>query len=82
MSSAFNSDIRELLVLAVTLSVLLAQDKSETEIAKMGAFFTIMGDVLELFALQPELFHCCQSLCEPSSNSLAESEAGGTQADT
>lgn len=68
MSSAFNSDIRELLVLAVTLSVLLAQDKSEAEITKMGAFFTIMGDVLELFALQPGLFQCCQSLCESSSD--------------
>lgn len=62
MSSLFNSDTRELLVLAVALSVLLVQDKSETEIGKMAAFFTIVGDVLALFALQPGLSSSCQEL--------------------
>ena len=66
MSSVFNRDSRDLLVLAVALSVLLAQDKSEAEVGKMAAFFTIVGDTLALFALQPGLFQCCQSLCEPS----------------
>lgn len=65
MFSVFNRDSRELLVLAVALSVLLAQDKSEAEIGKMAAFFTIVGDILALFALQPGLFSCCKELCSP-----------------
>jgi hypothetical protein len=47
-----------LLVLAVALAVLLAQDQTDDEIGKMAAFFTIVGDTLALFALQPNLFRC------------------------
>jgi NADH:ubiquinone oxidoreductase subunit K len=54
----FDRDSRELLVLAVALAVLLAQDQTDDEIGKMAAFFTIVGDTLALFALQPNLFRC------------------------
>lgn len=81
MSSAFSSDIRELLILAVVLSVLLAQDKSEQEISKMGAFFTIMGDVLDLFALQPDLFQRCKRLCGSGPDSQTDSSADTPPAD-
>lgn len=47
-----------MLVLAVALAVLLAQDQTDDEIGKMAAFFTIVGDTLALFALQPNLFRC------------------------
>lgn len=62
MCSLFDSDSRELLVLAVVLAVLLAQDQDEIQIAKMAAFFTIVGDTLALFSLQPGLFSCCKEL--------------------
>ena len=48
--------VLELTALAVIVSILLAQDQTEEEIETMGAFFTIVGDVLELFTLQPALF--------------------------
>ena len=49
-------------MLAVALSVLLAQDQDESAIGKMAAFFTTVGDTLALFALQPNLFRNCRSL--------------------
>lgn len=58
MCSQFNGDSRELLVLAVALSVALAQDQSQDSIGRMAAFFTVVGDILALFALQPGLFQC------------------------
>jgi NADH:ubiquinone oxidoreductase subunit K len=61
MCSLFDRDSRELLVLAVALAVLLAQDQTDDEVGKMAAFFTIVGDVLALFALQPNLFRCSDS---------------------
>ncbi len=51
-------DSRELMVLAVALSVLLSQDRDQDEIGKLAAFFTVVGDTLALFALQPGLFRC------------------------
>ena len=67
MCSLFDRDSRELLVLAVALSVLLAQDQEDETVGKMAAFFTIVGDTLALFALQPNLFRSCRSLCLPES---------------
>lgn len=57
-------DSRELLILAVILAVLFAQDQDEEEIGRMAAFFTILGDILALFALQPGLFQRCKRLCD------------------
>ena len=75
MCSLFDRDSRELLVLAVALSVLLAQDQDEETVGKMAAFFTIVGDTLALFALQPNLFRNCRSLCLPESEPDKEEEA-------
>lgn len=78
MCSLFDSDSRELLVLAVILAVLLAQDQDQDQIGRMAAFFTIVGDVLALFALQPGLFNCCRSLC-PSDSALDTSREAGSK---
>lgn len=72
MCSLFDRDSRELLVLAVALSVLLAQDQDEETVGKMAAFFTIVGDTLALFALQPNLFRDCRSLYLPESETVRE----------
>ena len=55
--------VLELTVLAVVFSVLLAVDRTEEEMEKIGAFFTLVGDVLEMFTLQPQLFQRCRTLC-------------------
>ena len=66
------SDSRELLILAVILAVLFAQDQDEAEIGRLAAFFTILGDTLALFALQPGLFQGCKRLCEAAGASSGE----------
>ena len=77
MGSLFSCDGRDLLVLAVALSVLLAQDQDESQIGRMAAFFTLVGDTLALLALQPGLClptereaapappHLSPQLCQP-----------------
>ena len=54
MSSIYNANSGELLTIAVALSAALAQGKSAAQLAKLGALFTIVGDTLALFALQPD----------------------------
>lgn len=39
--------------MAVALSAVLAQGQSQAQLAKLGAFFTIVGDTLNLYALEP-----------------------------
>ncbi|NBI08512.1 hypothetical protein D1641_00565 [Colidextribacter sp. OB.20] len=53
MSSIYNANRGELLTMAVTLSAVLAQGQSQAQLAKLGAFFTIVGDTLSLYALEP-----------------------------
>lgn len=53
MSSIYNANSGELLTMAVALSAALAQGQSQEQLAKLGAFFTIVGDTLNLYALQP-----------------------------
>ncbi len=55
LSCFFRRDSRELLVLAVAVCVLLAQDQDEEALDVMSAFFEVVGDVLALFALRPDL---------------------------
>lgn len=53
LSSIYNANSGELLTMAVALSAAIAQGQSQTNLAKLGAFFTIVGDTLNLYALQP-----------------------------
>ena len=53
MSSIYNANSGELLTMAVAFSAALAQGQSQAQLAKLGAFFTIVGDTLNLYALQP-----------------------------
>ena len=53
MSSLYNANSGELLTMAVAFSAALAQGQSQAQLAKLGAFFTIVGDTLNLYALQP-----------------------------
>lgn len=39
--------------MAVAFSAAVAQGQSQTQLARLGAFFTIVGDTLNLYALQP-----------------------------
>ena len=45
---------QELLAIAVILALLLAQDQDSGQLGRMSAFFTVLGDILALFALQPD----------------------------
>lgn len=53
LSSIYNANSGELLTMAVALSAALAQGQNQSQLAKLGAFFTIVGDTLNLYALQP-----------------------------
>ena len=39
--------------MAVAFSAALAQGQSQAQLSTLGAFFTIVGDTLALFALEP-----------------------------
>ena len=39
--------------MAVAFSAALAQGQSAAQLSKLGAFFTIVGDTLSLYALEP-----------------------------
>ena len=54
LSSIYNANRGELLTMAVALSAVLAQGQSQDQLAKLGAFFTIVGDTLSLYSLQPD----------------------------
>ena len=55
MSSLLNEHTNsgQLLTMAVAFSAALAQGQSQAQLAKLGAFFTIVGDTLNLYALEP-----------------------------
>ena len=53
LSTIYNANSGELLTMAVALSAALAQGQSQAQLAKLGAFFTIVGDTLSLYALEP-----------------------------
>lgn len=48
------ADSGQLFAAATALSAALAQGKSPEELSRLAAFFTLVGDTLALFALQPE----------------------------
>ena len=53
MSSIYNANSGQLLTMAVAFSAAVAQGQSQSQLAKLGAFFTIVGDTLALYALEP-----------------------------
>ena len=55
MGQLFRGGSQELLAIAVILALLLAQDQDSGQLGRMSAFFTVLGDILALFALQPDL---------------------------
>ena len=61
MGQLFRGGSQELLAIAVILALLLAQDSGQ--LGRMSAFFTVLGDILALFALQPDLVERYQGLC-------------------
>ena len=54
MSCLSGEHNRERVVLAVTAAQILNQGRSAEETARLAAFFTILGDTLALFSLEPE----------------------------
>ena len=54
LSSIYNANSGELLTMAVALSAVLAQGQNQTQLSRLGAFFTIVGDTLALYALEPD----------------------------
>ncbi len=53
MLSFHCADSSQLFAAATALSSALAQGKSHEELARLAAFFTLVGDTLALFSLQP-----------------------------
>ena len=54
MSSLHHANSGQLFALAAAFSAALAQGQSSDQLAKLGAFFTIVGDTLSLYALDPD----------------------------
>ncbi len=69
MSYCFHAeeDSRSLLVLAVAMALYLSKDSDSEEMGRMAAFFTVLGDILALFALQPQLTQCTYNLSPKAS---------------
>ena len=65
LGQLFRGGSQELLAIAVILALLLAQDQDSGQLGRMSAFFTVLGDILALFALQPDLVERYQGLCSP-----------------
>ena len=63
LGQLFRGGSQELLAIAVILALLLAQDQDSGQLGRMSAFFTVLGDILALFALQPDLVGRYQGLC-------------------
>lgn len=54
MSYLHNASSGQLFALAAAFSAALAQGQSSDQLARLGAFFTIVGDTLSLYALEPD----------------------------
>lgn len=61
MFSFHCADSGQLFTAAAALSAALAQGKTPDQLARLAAFFTLVGDTLALFALQPEGSGDCPS---------------------
>lgn len=54
MFSFHGANNSQLLTAATAFSITLAQGQSPTQLSRMAAFFTLVGDTLALLALEPE----------------------------
>ena len=54
LSSLHNAGGGQLFALAAAFSAALAQGQSPDQLARLGAFFTIVGDTLALYSLDPD----------------------------
>ena len=71
--SLHNANSGQLLTMAVAFSAALAQGQSSSQLARLGAFFTIVGDTLNLYALEPESTSRVRTEAAASAISLEES---------
>ncbi len=80
LSSIYNANSGELLTMAVALSAVLAQGQSQAQLAKLGAFFTIVGDTLNLYALEPGQTNAAASRSRSQVRQKVETETAVTSA--
>ena len=79
MGQLFRGGSQELLAIAVILALLLAQAPDSGQLGRMSAFFTVLGDILALFALPPDLVERFQGLCSlPAKESDCQRTGGST----
>ena len=67
MFSFHCADSGQLFTAAAALSAALAQGKTPDELARLAAFFPLVGDSLALFTLQPEGPGSCPGTADPTS---------------
>lgn len=51
----------QLLTAAIALAIALAQGQNQAQLSRLSAFFTVVGDTLALFALEPDQIPDCGS---------------------
>lgn len=61
LSSLQYANSGQLFALAAAFSAALAQGQNPDQLAKLGAFFTIVGDTLALYSLDPNLANSADS---------------------
>lgn len=66
--------------MAVAFSAALAQGQSQTQLAKLGAFFTIVGDTLALYALEPSQSGTTGTRARARSQQAVEAQAAAASA--
>ena len=66
------ADSRSLLTLAAALACYFSKELSGDELGRLAAFFTVLGDILALFALQPDLLRGGEDPCGRAAGTGAE----------
>lgn len=57
-----SADSRQLLILAAAAAVWLARDADSSTLGQLAAFFTVLGDILVLFSLHPDVLETASGL--------------------
>lgn len=74
LSSLYNAGSGQLFALAAAFSAALAQGQGSDQLARLGAFFTIVGDTLALYSLDPGLASSAASQSETATSVLSPGE--------